>query len=258
MFKGFQQLGNRRIMHNQQLFDGYFKPFNKSAVLNNYIRPYEWWSAEANYTIDGINRVSSWKGMYKELEFIQATLANQPVLTLSALDDRNSLKFNGTTQRMICDFGATLAQPNTIIVIAKFNSNAANQYIYDGISTTSRERLHHVGSGNIWQRAGVGTSVGTSVLQYNMSLPTTFIMFTNIYYASNSKFFTNGVLRTSGVIESEPLTGLTIGANVSGTTYFFNGEITDIILFNRILANSEMRQMHQLLANYYPTLNITL
>lgn len=257
MFKGFQQLGSRIININQQLFDGYFKPFNKLAVLNNYIIPYEWWSAEANYTIDGSNRVSSWKGMYKELEFIQATLANQPILTGSALDGRNSLKFNGTTQHMICNFGATLVQPNTIIVIAKFNSNANNQYIYDGISTTSRERLHHVWIGNIWQRAGAGTGSGT-FLQYNMSLPTTFIMFTNTYNAANSTFYTNGVLRTSGVIESEPLTGLTIGAYLSGTNYFFNGEITDIILFNRRLYNSEMRQMHQLLASYYPTLNITI
>lgn len=164
---------------------------------------------------------------------IQATTANKPLLKLAVQNGRNVVRWGGTDDYLLSNFGATLAQPNTIFCIA--NVSGGNNFVFDGLTAGTRSLVYRnathmeMFSGGSIQLTGI---LGTSKTQYSL-----------IYNGSSSSGRVNGSLVNSGDAGTQSLTGVVLGAQCSLAIGWLTGDICEMLVYNALLTGDEIARV---------------
>lgn len=158
---------------------------------------------------DGSNNLSRWFDLGNQNhDLIQATGTSQPTWYA------DSVKFNGTSDFMAVDWSGSYAQPNTFCIAMNplIFGTGGGDHQWDGYG--SETTLRHAMSGPSTEHAiYAGTEINVisdAEPQYSPHLIT-------IIYNSTDSAFVNGVLTGSGNAGTQPLGGLTVGSDQTGS-----------------------------------------
>ena len=200
-----------------------------------------WLDASDSTTItkDGSNLVSSWNDKSGQLNHVtQATATNQSLWVDSVQNSKPIIRFDGVDNYMnrTSFTGGDLAQPNTIIVVAKWNS-VDDKVLIDGVSgkrnlLTKTSGLYniHAGTGN------TGTTVNsTDILLYYAEFNST----SSFLRRSKTQLF-------SGNSGTNAMGGIHLGSNYTPTAYG-NPDIAEILIYNKALTTTERDDIEQYL-----------
>jgi hypothetical protein len=153
----------------------------------------------------------------------QSTAANQPQIVLGGnivlLNNKISIDFDGTDDKLLSSF-SLISQPNTIFSVASLEDTSTLRLIYDDDGGNDRNTYDNNGVifAGLPALSGTPWAINT---QYLHSI---------LYNGISSSVYRNGALNVSGILGTQGLSGLTIGARFSGN--FWDGKIQEIIIYN--------------------------
>jgi PKD repeat protein len=219
-----------------------------------------WLRADSNVVFDPSNgtSVQVWKdcsGNGNDAK--QLTTTNQPILKSNEINGLQALSFNGMNQYLSTPIGLL--------------DNVTDLSMFLVLKTNSNDKGN---GGIIGDDAGIGFNLSTYLNGYlyinkiwsNPIIGSNLFLGNNWEYVSTVCSNANGNVRTNGIDRELgspnaqlPLAlGLqqTIGKYVS--TYFANADISEIILYNRSLSNSEVQTLEDYLKFKYAPPNVNL
>jgi PKD repeat protein len=176
---------------------------------------------------------------------VQPASVNQPAYhsSVTVLNNKPVVCFDGTNDYLIADFGDTLTQPNTIFIIYNINSGAP--CVFDGIAashTVDRHAIQYF-TDKINMHAG-------NLFGYYKSVPFSYILNTCSFNTTNSKLYENSILKASGNPGSSSVHGIRLGSRWSNDL-FLNGDIAEIIFYDTLLADTNRQKVEQYLRDKY-------
>jgi len=207
-----------------------------------------WFDAGAGITLNSGN-VSDWEDQSGNAnDLAQSTATDQPLYTATNADLNNmpSVDFDGVTEFMeTAGFaGGDLSQPNTLFFAGKRNDSTASRYVYDGLTSSKRHAFYTL-SNNATHFAGVnlsGSTYGTGAH-----------VFGSQWNSGSSKIFKDGgTADASGDNGSFALAGLTVGAKFDHTSEL-DFDLAELILYDKLLSDTEMNDVGNYLADKYGT-----
>jgi hypothetical protein len=186
---------------------------------------------------------------------VQLTVAQQPTYIPSdpLLNFNPSLKFSSASNSILqggANWTTALAQPSTQFVVCYETAAATNMMAW-GDQTTSG-----IGQGsvsNIWELWVNGSQTGDGT-----SKPVTAPTIVGGIFSGGCQIFVNQKTpQAAGGLTTTSLSKTYIGGAISGSSIFgnFNGNIAEIICYNKALSNAQIAQVMTDLGTRY---NITL
>lgn len=169
-----------------------------------------------------------------------AVPSNAPRLRLPG--GREAARFDGDADRLIYNFGSTVAQPGTIIVCLT-NSNTVPTVIVTGSSTTSRWQISIDSDGDLTAYAGaeldstINGPIGTKVLTVEFN-------------GASSKFRVNGTQTATGNAGSQGTDQITLGSLWDGQ-FGTTSDIYSLLFIDRLLdPTTELDPVERLLGSH--------
>ncbi|CAM4487163.1 putative repeat protein (TIGR02543 family) [Paenibacillus endophyticus] len=224
-----------------------------------------WLDANEGVTADAQGRVSSWNDQSGNgMSATQATAANQPILIEDALNGNNALRYNGTAAHLILT-PLDLNQNNgaTIILVSKSGSSStgasqsgdSNSPIYFHESGSWGKIYLTPFTDRIMGRYGSGQS--NNVVTYVRPSAKTGYSVSGFMKDGTSEYIYVDGARVQtytgklGTIQNNSTTGW-IGMAQAGTNKsYFNGEIAEILIYNKALSEAEMNTVNQYIKDKY-------
>jgi len=169
-----------------------------------------------------------------------------------AINGLPALRFNGSSDFLAFD-GSLLVNSNyTIFIVASRGSNKADNMILGGSSAVANNNLH----------IGYETKASFVIKHYGESSSSDYINYTipdysdpifqihSVVFDSNvgKAYYENGANKANATDKTSlaSWTGSAIGR--FATDNYFNGDIAEIIMFNRVLSNDERMDVEQYLS----------
>jgi PKD repeat protein len=222
-----------------------------------------WLRADAGVTTVS-NAVSQWvdqSGM--GLNVSQATTGNRPTLVnnVASLNNRPAISFNGTSNFLTSSMNSGLANSSlTVFVIGSGGSQSTANAVYYGIGSVSsgfwltrRASSSRIGAYNNNQLVqGTLTNLPTSGYDFRL-----FGVRKSLGNALQIKVNgTNEIISTNSVaIGSFTDANIQVGAGNGAS--FLNGQIAEVLVYNRDLSDLELSQVEKyLMDKYAPPVNI--
>jgi hypothetical protein len=143
-------------------------------------------------------------------------------------------------------FSSALSQPNTVFVVWQTNTKGT-QFAIDGINNNDRHGIFQgtFGGNNVAFHAG-------STQSYAKDTPFEQAIITSaLFNGANSEVWENGESKLTGDVGSHSLTGLTIGARQGNAFFFLDGDIAEIIIYDRALTVNERVKVESYLTEKY-------
>lgn len=167
----------------------------------------------------------------------QATAGNRPTLKLTeGLNGYSALRFTRASSQYLSGPTLTLAQPNTMFIVAKVigGSGATNHLV--GSTTAVQNALYVVSGGNlrIYDGATEQASAGTYVDDWHT--------FGHLAKADPDLAYVDGVQVISGASGSDALGGVRLGANVTPSG-FLGGWVLEVLVYNAQLTAGQIAQV---------------
>jgi len=192
---------------------------------------YEWWRTDL-----GISDGSAWVGQILG-KTLTAAGAAQPTLTTALINGttQNILVFDGAANVMSVAYGASLSQPNTIILVCKEPANGANyKYIYDDDDDIAGQALLKWNDDVYQLAAGTRKATGLSVIAGAAvtSLRASF-------NGASSSLYKNGAAGSTISIGTGAMSGLTLGGR-SDDSLFSDIQVLDVIVINGIISVADL------------------
>ncbi|MBX2908324.1 MAG: T9SS type A sorting domain-containing protein [Chitinophagales bacterium] len=207
-----------------------------------------WYRADSLITLTG-GAVSSWgDASGGGFTALQGTVANRPIpTTVASLNNKAVVRFDGSNDFLLVNT-FNQSQPLTVFAIWKVsgtNANTAN-VLFDGIDATNRLALFAY-------QAEIRAVGGGTSLSYAKAIPTNYLLNSILYNGSaQSEIYESGVKKASNnIIGSNVLTGLNIGRLYTNNAGFLNGDIAEMIFYDRALDSIERQQVERYLRNKY-------
>ncbi|MDD3688355.1 MAG: hypothetical protein PHE56_16545 [Bacteroidales bacterium] len=172
----------------------------------------------------------------------QPLITNQPVLTDNQIDGNKGYVFNGN-KWLRAIFNQELAQPTTIFVVWKANSNGT---CFDGIDIANRHSI--IAYFNTIRMYG-----STSFISFEKTIPFSTQLSICKFRSAGSSLDENQVLKLYGAPGNNKLTGISIGA-LYNDSVTLNGMISKFILYNRALSWEEEYNTAMHIKQKYPSL----
>lgn len=160
---------------------------------------------------------------------------NQPVKIDSVLNGHSIIRFDGINDNLKTLFSQNITGPLTLFILVKNFSNSA-VFIYDG--GTSRLSMIYI-NGQLYIQSSAAN------FSYAKQAPFDFSYFGSEYNASQSGIFENGNSQVTGSLPIVNMDGFTLGSLYSQDSYFFAGDVAEIIGYNSILTASERALMEE-------------
>ncbi len=207
-------------------------------------RPTMWGNA-ANVEKDGDNFVSQLNDLSgNSFNPVQATQANKPLLVENALNGQPVLRFDGSDDFMQVVFGEDFAQPNTFFVVWKVSASTTTQIAFASPDTSKQQAL-------FWrtQTSKIAINGGTGVDAYSKNIPFDNILNSVVFNSSNSQVYENGDLKNTVNAGTNPTPGIILGNDTVGN--WLQGDIAEIIFYNRLLTTFERTSVENYLMNKY-------
>ncbi|MEY3501639.1 MAG: hypothetical protein RL308_3312, partial [Bacteroidota bacterium] len=199
------------------------------------------WLKSDNVILNGLN-VSQWNDASgNNFNLTQSNIAKQPIQSLNALNGYPSVRFDGVNDNLKSLFGQNFTGPFTIIIL--MNSTSSNPvFIYDG--GTSYLSMIYLNN-NLYIQSGAPN------ISYAKTAPFSYRFFQNQYNNTQSKIFENGIQKLVGSLPAANLDGFTLGTRYQQDTFFFKGDIIEVIIYNSILGIQDKIDIESYLLNKY-------
>ncbi len=157
----------------------------------------------------------------------QGTDAARPTYVAGALNHKPALRFSGA-QNMDKVFTGSLAQPNTIFAVYKYDAAGAGA-----------QRLFDASAGLVQvNTALVINAGGSSVTLVNPYTRGSYEILAAVVNGAASSGYVNGVLKASGNPGTNTMTRLKIGSSGANTEYL-QGDIAEIVVYNAAVPSCE-------------------
>lgn len=205
-----------------------------------------WLKADSVELVSGL--VSQWyDASGNNLHLTQSNEVNRPIQTSNIYAGHPSIRFDGTNDQLKVSFSELMNQPVTYFVVWKRNIPKA-QNILDGVDELNRVTLGQPYS-NL-EFFAINAKGSAYLGLYYTKPETSNLTVSSIILSSPTIFFDNGVLKISGDAGNMGINGLTVGAAYNNSR-FFNGDITEIIIYDTNLTDTQRQQVEQYLMDKY-------
>jgi PKD repeat protein len=229
-----------------------FKCFIPSSISSLSL----WLKADKGITLSNQN-VTEWKDQSgKNNHLTQSTTTNQPIKVDNVLNGKPVVRFDGVNDNIKTDVGQIYAQPNNFFVLWRISgSTGTHQQLFDGLTTTERNHLYWRINDNTFRM----TSGPTSVIVQTKTIPFDFILSTSIFNTSLSKYYENGIQKSSTINPGNyPFNAIIIGNNLNGILPL-KGDIAEFLLYpSTLLSNEERQLIERYLASKYTNSYVNL
>lgn len=187
----------------------------------------------------------------------QGTAANQPIKVNSGINFNPAFDFDGSNDFLNIphNLSITGTNPFTILSVTKRGTVGTADMILGQQSDATNSLSYYYAASNKFALGPLGVGSVASTGTY----PTANIPYMNAYTRSGNLFslFTNGAADGTG---TQPYTFLNvnqrIGTRGGGNADYFDGNISELIVYNRALSNTELQTVGSYLAlKYGITLN---
>lgn len=175
------------------------------------------------------------------LTLTQATGANQPTGVAAAQNGKNVARFNGSSQ-FLANTSFTIAQPDTVFLVAKTNNAAASQNAFDG--ATARQVIGI--NGSLWFIYG-----GTTLVQAGAT-DTNWHVFSAVYNGASSQCWKDGTSIITGNPGTAALTSFRLGV-ASTAASFWNGDIGEFLIYSGSLSTTNRQAVEAALKSKWGT-----
>ena len=174
----------------------------------------------------------------------QTTSGNKPSLVTNAYKGLPTVQFTGGSYLNTTTFGSPISQPTTIFIVSALLTTSGNQTFFD-TNTVTNEQVLLITGGLYAQYAGealysfqeIGGTPDTAIHVYECS-----------FNGSTSFTLKDNASLISGSAGSMTLPQLRLGANPSPTS-FLNGDICEVVIYNRTLTGTETTNVFNYLQN---------
>lgn len=204
-----------------------------------------WFHAERSTItiVTGVSEISNLGSDGAALKAVQATTTKQPAwLAAATPNGKHALDFDGTNDAMkTAQRGAALAQPFTLIAVAKSDVTIAGKTMIDGDNNAGNRTA-------IMRDAGAPANVyqgyaGSFVNSQTTTLTDWHGIVVEFNGASSRVILDNGTPAT-GTIGAETYRGTTLGAFVDQATAPFDGKIAEFLVVSRLLSAGELSALY--------------
>jgi Rib/alpha/Esp surface antigen-like repeat protein len=201
-----------------------------------------WFRADSLVTVVS-GAVSQWgDASGNGFNALQGTAANRPALVqnITSLNGKSAIRFDGTNDLLrVASFNQN--QPMSAFIVWKANGTGI-QFAFGGIDATNRLSLYYSG-GSIAMLGGGG-------ILYNKSAPFNYTLNSALFNRNTSSLYDASVAKATGDVGANVLTGLNIGT-AHNTTNFLNGDIAEIILYDKNVTTAERQNVERYLRTKY-------
>lgn len=206
----------------------------------------------ASSSVSNWGDVSGWNN-----DASQGTSGNQPTITSSAMNGYPALTFNGSTSKLTLPTSASLgiqSNPYEMFIVAKSASSNLQFLIAGSAAGQFDYHLNGVGArfiptGSIYLDKGVNGEFTNG----------------NAHIFSARASASGGAVRVDGtdggisggyILSASP-GNLFLGVRSDGT-YYFNGDIAEVIIYNKVLTSQEREEVEGYLNTRYSVYNYTV
>lgn len=186
----------------------------------------------------------------------QTTLTNQPAYITGAINSKPVLRFDGINDLLSISSAAlaSIANDVTIFIVSNKASNQNNSILFASPddSTTNRFNIHLPWSdGNVYWDFGDSSSTGRLAHSWNASFATPYIWsFDNSSSPAGAHIWLNGTNIASKGSSGTPDYTAKAYTLLVGTAGY-NGDIAEVIIYNKVLTNYERKAVEDYLSNKY-------
>jgi prepilin-type N-terminal cleavage/methylation domain-containing protein len=176
----------------------------------------------------------------------QVTPANQPVYTAKIINGMPALVFSSANSNFMSFDGTALVNKNysIIVVEARSSSKNNNTFIGDSASNSFGIFLRYSSSAALRHSHG-GAGTYTGVVDGYSSPIARVLSFT--YDGSNGVTYVNGLQLTTGALSAVTSFANAAIGGFNGVGNYYDGGIGEVIIFNRLLKNSERQDIENYL-----------
>lgn len=176
----------------------------------------------------------------------QSNINNQPIKTGPIYNNYSAIRFDGINDYLFLNYADQLDQPLTIFIVwKKFVSKAQN--VFDGSESSKRITFYYPYNNETLAIYAGGIGIG---LSYNKTI-TDKLTVSSLIFDLTSKIYDNGILKgSSNVVGSNSLNSLILGTDY-GLNKFFNGDITELIIYNNNLSTEDRILVENYLMDKY-------
>jgi prepilin-type N-terminal cleavage/methylation domain-containing protein len=237
------------------------------------VRPNSLQNANSEFEVQDRDSIENWYSvnpqMTDSIVANQATSVNQPTYVASGINGLPSISFNGTNNHLAIPDSDTISPTTgiTLFAVVQFSTftpfaNGVMGIISKDISggiTYPAYYLEAVDATNV--RFGItkadngGQSASVSGSGITMQINNPYVFYGSFNSATGTKigFNLNSTVYTGATPGAMADTNvpLRIGQQKSGSNRFFGGYISEIIIYNRLLKNSEIKDINKYLTQKY-------
>lgn len=243
------------ILNSSLLANGaYFTFSNKLAGPGCITNGIQVWYRADDPNAD-VNAWSDYSGYDRTA--VQAAAANQPIFRTSSINFQPAFNFDGTNDHMNIPSNLTIAgtNPFTVISVSKRESLGTADMILGGASEATNTFSYFYSGANKFALGPINVGNVSSTGTYS----TANIPYLNAFTRAGNVFniYTNGAADGSGTQAYNFLNvNQRIGWRGGSTVDFFDGNISEIVVYNRALNATELQAVNSYLAlKYGITLN---
>lgn len=215
--------------------------------------PYAWYRAEvgveeaAGDPAEAGDGIAVWRDQSGNNRHLDHILGTAPIFQTSVINGRPAVEFNNNGA--IWDDSASwgiITQPNTVFVVAMTEATN-NDYVFDSASGAGRHALiaGDPTAPSDW------TAYAGSVLHSAAVSADEFLIHTLLFDGPNGAHYLNGWLQAAGAIGSQSMAGLALGTRYSGTAYYLDGAIAEVLVYDRALSYGEQMEVVKYLGLKY-------
>jgi hypothetical protein len=265
--------------HTGILYDEDFMGGHMTATLNVYnnsFRPTDvtglkfWVDADdINSIVLNGNYVSQWQDKSGNSHHAsQSTVGFQPYYVTNTLNKKSVLHFNGVSQYLQLDAGSVTDLNPTEYTIFCVNIVSGKQGAWRSPFTSRTNSpeggyLFYAATNNKWQHWVGASGEWSAIGSNNEVILNNPVVLTGIYGDGKQSFYVDGRLDGELTVpfSVNSIYPARIGAGAtedSSPTYYFNGDIAEIAIYNRKLSNIERVQVENYLLNKWMRNSATL
>jgi len=216
---------------------------------------------DVDVVLDNGDGVAQWVNQaYTDMNPVQATSSNQPTFTSDGIGGIPTLRFDGNDYLEFASASIPAMNPNEFtmfivcsalggqgayrsLITSRSNIPGRSGYMFYANSVNTWDVVHGTGASYVATTSTTGVALNTpSVLTGERNASTTKIYVNNALEDSDSSAFVKNTVYPARI---------GTGQTESFPTFFWNGDVSEIIIFNKALSSTERTEIYDYLAEKY-------
>lgn len=227
------------------------------ATTSGGVRPVHWYDASQIQGLVNNDPVAAWADSSVNGDGIaQADPTKRPLFIMNVLNGKPVVRFDGSNDFMNGFFtvGGALSQPVTMWAVAQLHApqvldglthDMIEGYQVDALPSTRISFCQTASGAGKWAMFA-GTNLNGSASNGNWNI------WMGLFNGVSSRFWLNGIANSAvGNAGTSNAEGITIGSNIGGATFKWDGDIPEVIIYDPNLSTPDINQVGQYLAAKY-------